>query len=112
MTTDTGRRLNLDEVAIVSTLLDLSCPDAERLRRQLPELRVVGGCGCGCPTVDFRDEPDGLELIADAKVCGSDGDAILLFGHDGILDRLEYMWIGGHPPAHWPRPTLLRDPRA
>jgi hypothetical protein len=117
MNTETGRRLTLDELAIVSTLLDLA-GNADRWRLRLPELRVVGGCACGCPTVAFapggdgRDGPDGLELIADAVVAGSGGDAILLFGHDGELIRLEYMWVGGAPPASWPAATVLNDPRA
>jgi hypothetical protein len=73
---------------------------------------VVSGCPCGCPTVDFRSGPDdGLELIADAKVAGADGDAVLLFGRDGVLDRLEYMWVGGRPPLTWPSPETLREPR-
>ena len=96
---------------MVAALLDLPDPDDVRLRPEIADLRVVGTCGCGCPTVDFRGGPDGLELIADAKVAGTDGDAILLFGHDGMLDRLEYMWVGGPPPASWPSPHLLRKPR-
>lgn len=111
MGTDTGRRLTHDEVAIVRALLELACPEATRLRAQIPELRVVGACDCGCPTVDFRAGPDGLELIADAVVAGTDGDAVLLFARDGLLDRLEYMWIGGPPPAGWPAPEALREPR-
>jgi hypothetical protein len=112
MTTETGRRLNPGELAIVSALLDLPHPDSARLRQQIPGLRVVGRCDCGCPTVDFRDGPDGLELLADARVAGTDGDAVLLFGRDGVLDRLEYMWIGGAAPSSWPEPDALEDPRA
>ncbi|WP_433296909.1 hypothetical protein ACQP2F_39645 [Actinoplanes sp. CA-030573] len=112
MTTETGRLLHQDEQAIVTTLLNLHRPAADWLLPQIPDLRVVGGCSCGCPTVDFRDDADGLELIADARVAGTDGDAIFLFGHDGVIDRLEYMWIGGPPPAAWPTPEALMDPRS
>jgi hypothetical protein len=112
MTTGTGRRLTPGELAIVSTLLAMTHAGAARLRQQIPGLRVVGGCGCGCPTIDFRDAPDGLELIADAEVAGTGGDAILLFGHDGVLDRLEYMWVGGPAPASWPAPDALRATRS
>jgi hypothetical protein len=111
MNAETSRLLSHDEVAIVAALLDLPDPDGVRLRQQIADLRVVGACGCGCPTVDFRGGPDGLELIADATVAGTDGDAILLFGHDGLLDRLEYVWVGGPPPASWPSPRMLRKPR-
>jgi hypothetical protein len=111
MNAETSRLLSHDEVALVAALLDLSDPDGVRLRQQIADLRVVGTCGCGCPTVDFRGDPDGLELIADATVAGTDGDAILLFGHDGMLDRLEYVWVGGPPPARWPSPRMLRKPR-
>jgi hypothetical protein len=110
MNADTSRLLSHDEVAMVAALLDLPDSDDVRLRPQIAGLRVVGTCGCGCPTVDFRGGPDGLELIADATVADT-GDAILLFGHDGMLDRLEYMWVGGPPPANWPSPRLLRKPR-
>ena len=110
MNAETGRRLSQDEIAIVSVLLDNL--DGILFWTQIADLRVVSGCGCGCPTVNFRSGPDhGLELIADAKVSGTDGDAILLFGRDGVLDRLEYMWVGGPPPAAWPAPDLLIEPR-
>jgi hypothetical protein len=111
MNAETSRLLSHDEVAMVAALLDLPDPDDVRLRQRITDLRVVGRCGCGCPTVDFRGGPDGLELIADARVAGTDGDAILLFGHDGMLDRLEYMWVGGPPPTNWPSPRMLRKPR-
>jgi hypothetical protein len=111
MNAETSRLLSHDEVALVAALLGLSDPDGVRLRQQIADLRVVGTCGCGCPTVDFRGGPDGLELIADATVAGTDGDAILLFGHDGMLDRLEYVWVGGPPPPRWPSPRMLRQPR-
>jgi hypothetical protein len=111
MNADTSRLLNNDELAIVAALLDLPFLDGARLRPQIADLRVVGTCGCGCPTVDFRTGPDGLELIADARVAGTDGDAILLYGHDGVLDRLEYFWVGGPPPAGWPAPETLQRPQ-
>ncbi|MFF5293374.1 hypothetical protein [Paractinoplanes globisporus] len=111
MNADTSRLLNNDELAIVAALLDLPFLDGARLRPQIADLRVVGTCGCGCPTVDFRTGPDGLELIADARVAGTDGDAILLYGHDGVLDRLEYFWVGGPPPAGWPAPEMLQRPQ-
>jgi hypothetical protein len=110
MNAETGRRLSQDEVAIVSVLLDDM--DGILFWTQIADLRVVSGCACGCPTVDFRSGPEeGLELVADAKVAGTDGDAVLLFARDGVLDRLEYMWVGGPPPTTWPSPDMLVEPR-
>ena len=111
MNAETGRGLSHDEIAIVSALLDMAHPEGALLWQQVAELRVLGACGCGCPTVDFGNGRNALELIADAKVSGTDGDAVLLFGHDGVLDRLEYMWVGGPPPAAWPPPEALQNVR-
>lgn len=79
---------------------------------QVPELKVVGRCGCGkCPTVFFLpDEP---------KV--KDSDLVTYFGKDeyggvvaavllqkaGQLSQLEFYSVDGHDPWSPPRAEML-----
>jgi hypothetical protein len=105
MTAEPGRRLTDAESTIVSAFLAL--PLLVPLRRQLPGLRVVGICGCGCPTVFFQGAIDGRKLIADAQVGNTDGDAVLLFAAGEFLTSLEYLWLGETPPATWPPTSWL-----
>jgi hypothetical protein len=97
------RELTGNEIAILEALLGGPVPGRD-------ELRVVGGCGCGCPTIHFDDQLDGIELIADAEVDGADGDLVLLFTANGVLTSLEYVWAGDTPPAEWPDAARLIDP--
>jgi hypothetical protein len=97
------RALTENEVAIMEALLGGPVPG-------IGALRVVGGCGCGCPTIHFDDRLDGIELVADAEVDGADGDLILLFTANGSPTSLEYVWAGDEPPKDWPEAGRLIDP--
>ncbi len=63
------------------------------------ELRVVGGCACGCSSLDFQLDTRGAKIIADAIAAYPDGQnaGLILWGRDGNLVSLEvYDW---HPGA-------------
>lgn len=60
--------------------------------RPLEELRVIGGCDCGCVSMDFQ--PGGFghsRIVADAKAVYPDGQqaGLILWGRDGELTALE-----------------------
>lgn len=77
--------------------------DWNRWRDQVDGLRVVGGCECGCPTIDFRplqergrtrregvapSGPAPFNVMASVR---DSEDFLILFAVDGQLDRLEYV---------------------
>ena len=74
----------------------------------LADLRVVGRCDCGCPTVHFTTAPNG-PVVAAAEVAGTN-DSILLFrsGDTEELGSLELVWVGDDPPPEFPPPAALR----
>ncbi|MEL7209748.1 MAG: hypothetical protein AAGK32_16190 [Actinomycetota bacterium] len=47
-----------DELAVIAFALSGDQPGAERLRSQMPNLRVRANCDCGCPSISLH-HPDG-----------------------------------------------------
>jgi hypothetical protein len=50
-----NKLLNPEERELVKWLLANGAPEAGAYARQLGNLRVVGRCSCGCPTVDLAN---------------------------------------------------------
>ena len=84
-------------VAMVERGVDDDDPPSDEDRRrwltQVPEVRVLGGCGCGtCPSIRFRPtgtpetDPWESQVVLEA---GADGALLLLFVHDDRLSELE-----------------------
>ena len=48
-----NRELSIEEQALIKWLIANGSPEAKAYESQLPLLRIVGGCDCGCPTVNF-----------------------------------------------------------
>jgi hypothetical protein len=87
------RTVTPDEAAIVAWLLDhapLGDVTAYRLR-PVEDLRVVGGCDCGCASLNFR--PDawgaGAAIIADALAVYAERAGLILWGRAGEIVLLE-----------------------
>lgn len=102
------RELTARERAILTVLVERAKPSHPLLASQLDGVRVVGTCGCGCPTIHFADgaNDSGIEKVADVAVSDT-LDAVLLFVSDsGRLSSLEYMWID-EAPAEFPSPESL-----
>ena len=90
---------------------------ADELREQAKSAFVVGGCDCGCPSVDLRAwrgapavglasrlVPSELEVVpAGDEPSGQ----VILFADDGRLSYLEYVFFGD-TPAKWPDPSRIR----
>lgn len=103
------RPLTGRERDVLEALLSVDFPGVERLRREVDTVRVVGVCGCGCPSVDFqRAVGVGMKIQVNAAVDGSD-DGLFLFTVAGRLGGIEYVGVSGEPdPAELPEPALLR----
>ncbi len=81
------------------------------LREQVDVIRIVGGCDCGCATVDLAipDAPPS-DAIAypipnEATVFDAHGHAIgraLVFARDGCLAQLEVYSYGNEPISPFP----------
>jgi hypothetical protein len=81
------------------------------LLEQVDAARVVGGCDCGCATVDLAVEnAPPSDAVAypipnEATVLDGDGDAIggmLVFARDGYLTQLELYSYGHEPISPFP----------
>ena len=103
------RPLNARERAVLERLLESLSP---QFASQVPELMVVGRCGCGsCPTVFFC-EPHDLEsnLVSYSGVDNSGnvvGAALLASGEH--LSQLEFWSIDGNESWSLPEPASLRE---
>ena len=105
------RDLTAGERAVLSALATASGSIAERLGTQVAGAKVVGACGCGCPSIYFAHDAkgEGIEVVAEAAIYGTD-DAVLLFVNSrGDLDSLEYMWVSDSPPSVFPDVSALRN---
>ena len=72
-------------------------------------LRVVGGCGCGCSSLDFESDGRG-ERIADAIAEYPDGtqSGLLLWGLDGRVISLEIYDLDPDASHRFPSSAELR----
>ena len=79
-------------------------------QRPFEDLLVVGGCDCGCFSLDFT--PDGFggaRIIADALAVYPDGlTDLILWGRDGEVTWLEVVDYDPQAPRRFPQITDLR----
>lgn len=113
MTLDEPRPLTPAENSVLALLLGVEFPGVDELRVQAGSATVVGGCDCGCPSIDLQ-VPDAAPLasglssrLAPAEgVVSPQGDGlpgeIILFVDDGRLSYLEYVYYDYSPPTEWP----------
>lgn len=88
------RAISPNEVKVINWLLDHALVDVTAYRlHPVEELRVVGGCNCGCTSLYFTsDEELGKVLmVADELAVYPDGQqaGLLLWGRDGQIVWLE-----------------------
>jgi hypothetical protein len=88
-----GRRIAPEEAAVIRWLLDHSDPTKVGAFTgvSVDALEVVGGCDCGCCSIDFSESMAGAEIIADALAIYPDGQeaGVILWGRNGELLGLE-----------------------
>jgi|GEM_PF-6647404 len=86
-----GRPLTDRERAVLDALLDTRFDGVEALRIEACAAEVVGTCGCGCPSIDFHDEPGaGMHVRVNATVDGTH-DGLFLYTVGGRLGGIEYV---------------------
>jgi hypothetical protein len=68
-------------------------PDAAALLEQVPDLHVVGGCSCGCSSVDFKGggQDAVARIVADAEGTSPEGLSVgvMLWAKHGRISGLE-----------------------
>lgn len=100
------RPLSDRERAVLDALLAGS-PDAREFRSQAEDVRVVGTCGCGCPSVDFFNDPGaGLSTLVDAGLDGTD-DGLFLYALGDRLGGIEYVSSSDEMASELPDPLDL-----
>lgn len=119
MTDDLRAKINRELTATESDLLawvvEHSADDPHPFLTQIPNLRVVGRCSCGCPTIELAlsRRPHPREIVAQL-VAEADGNSpegipvgVLVFAKDGVLSELEVYSRSGEGPFSLPSPDAL-----
>jgi hypothetical protein len=105
---DLPRPLTAVERAVLDRLLGVEFDGVEVLRDQVKDLLVTGGCGCGCPTINFQEGPSGgLGIVTEAWTPTKDRSVLLFVDGKRRLQSLELQWMTDAPPTEWPDPDEL-----
>ena len=93
---------------MLDALLSVGFEGVDDLRAQAQHATVVGGCDCGCPSIDFYKEPGvGLSVRVNATVRGTH-DGLFLFTLGGRLAGIEYAGVSDDgDPQELPHPSVL-----
>jgi hypothetical protein len=97
-----NRPLNLGERALIEWLLAHGTPEAAAYAHQLEGVRVVGRCGCGCPTVDLAVGDAQLSTTGPSRVLADffgvtpDGIevGVILHARQDTISELEVYSLG------------------
>jgi hypothetical protein len=85
---------------VLDALLSPDFPGGEALRAEAEHVEVVGGCGCGGPSTDFRKQPGvGLHIHVNAAIAGGSYDSLFLFTIEDRLGGIEYVGNSGETVA-------------
>ncbi|HZC52138.1 MAG TPA: hypothetical protein VE441_06535 [Mycobacterium sp.] len=103
-----NRPLTARERAVLDALLAVDFDGVEQLRREAKDAVVVGGCDCGCPSIDFYNQVgEGMDIRVNAGVDGT-FDGLFLYTVGGHLGGIE--WVGNSEeadPDEFPDPERL-----
>ena len=99
----TVRKISEAESAVVERALTVAATDdaAGALSNRVRALQIVGRCGCGCASVDFRTPAPGqiARIVADADAFAADGEyvGLLIWAIDDELSGLEVYSYSDNP---------------
>jgi hypothetical protein len=95
------RPLTVDEHDLIEAMLGALRSGVSRYIGQLESAEVIGGCGCGCPSVDLTvastvaDATPSPILLADAESPEGVPVGVILWARGGCLSGLEvHPWDG------------------
>ena len=109
------RPLSTDEKALVRWMIQNGDDPDSRYLEELDKAVVIGGCDCGCESIDFQigesppDYSKTMDVISDWIYKGVGEDEVFgayIFTHGGHLSGLDLSTYSG-PPAKLPRPEDL-----
>ncbi|MGW0846185.1 hypothetical protein ACWD26_39845 [Streptomyces sp. NPDC002787] len=100
--------------ATLKALLTGEDPVGTALRAQIPYAYVVGGCGCGCATVDLAVDREAVPpaptrsdgYAVDAWYDTPDDAGVMVFTKGGYLSLLE-IYSAAEPVTVWPAPRFV-----
>ena len=108
------RPMTARERAVLTALLSADFEGVERLRAQAAQAQVFGGCGCGCPSVDFFEGGNsGMRVVVNAGVKDSGTyDGLFLYtvdvrGAGEVLGGIEWVAQSESDPDQLPVPEDL-----
>lgn len=101
-----ARPLTPRERAVLTRLLAVDFPAADRFRVQATTLRGYRDCSCGCPSISFvrPETSSGLTSLVEAVVHDS-GDWIFLYAVGDVLGGIELVPVAGPVPTEFPDPS-------
>lgn len=109
--------LNDDEQRVLELILGASFEGVEPLRAQAVDVRVEGGCTCGCPSIELavgasppRSRSTEALVPVELNVAPLAEEApaqVILFVRDGELSCLELVFYEDSPPTVWPTSDRL-----
>ena len=112
MRIDPPRDLTPEEQAVLALLIPVGSPEADILRQQVAEAKVVGRCNCGCPTIDLEVPASAPRAAIAGPLASTEAQVapltdeppgqLLLFVREGRLSSLEYVYYSDRPPQEWP----------
>jgi hypothetical protein len=108
-----GRSLTPEERSLLEWLVENGIPEAREFSSQLEGIRVVGGCGCGCPTIALgvegaKEATKGpSQILADYIGETPEGwlVGVLLHARKGKLSELEVYNLSEHD-GQYSLPTI------
>lgn len=108
------RPLTVREREVLTALLAVNFHGVERLRVQAAQAQVLGGCGCGCPSIDFVKGPNsGMSMVVNAVMKHSEThDGLFLYtvnipGTGEVLGGIDWVGQSGADPDEFPAPEDL-----
>src|SRR5580704_17628646 len=110
-----NRPLNSDERELLTWLLKHGEPEAAEHLSQISSVRVIGQCGCGCPTIDLAvGDKQAARASAStiiAEFCGTTLEGafvgVMVHVREGILSELEAYSLSDKKKFSFPRPESL-----
>lgn len=97
------RALSPQERTLLEWLIENGTPEAKEYRGQIEQLRVVGRCSCGCPTIDLSvggklAAAGSMKILGDYVGETPEGFevGVLLFASERRLSCMEIYDFGGH----------------